>query len=181
MLEKAMELSPLDEEIYGLYRQVRGGGVYKAHSDDDWFIRVCEPNAEKYPQNIQLIVMLVETMIRMRYFEKAEKYIDLMHLDDSRECLRRIYLGDLELARGNMTGAKTMWDAISEDDSCGQYESSSIRWHQTTMSMTATQWNGREGRFVNYRSFEGIAHWGGDIFGYSLFYAADKNFMGILL
>ncbi|MBP5726763.1 MAG: helix-turn-helix transcriptional regulator [Clostridia bacterium] len=49
MLEKAMELSPLDEEIYFLYRTVRGGSEYKFHSDNDWFIRVCEPYAEKYP------------------------------------------------------------------------------------------------------------------------------------
>lgn len=32
MLEKAMELSPLDEEIYSLYRSVRGGSEYKQHS-----------------------------------------------------------------------------------------------------------------------------------------------------
>lgn len=122
MLEKAMELSPLDEEICWLYRCARGGGVYKAHSDDDWFIRVCEPYAEKYPQNIKLITLLVEAMIRMRYFEKAEKYIYRMQPDDGREYLRRIYLGDLELARGNTESAKAMWDAISEDDSRGQYE-----------------------------------------------------------
>lgn len=66
MLERAMERSPLDEEIFELYRQVRGGGAYKAHSDDDWFIRVCEAYAEKFPQNTQLIVMLIEAMIRMR-------------------------------------------------------------------------------------------------------------------
>lgn len=34
---------PLDEEIYFLYRTVRGGSEYKFHSDNDWFIRVCEP------------------------------------------------------------------------------------------------------------------------------------------
>ena len=31
MLETAMELSPLDEEIYFLYRSVRGGNGYKQH------------------------------------------------------------------------------------------------------------------------------------------------------
>ncbi len=122
MLEKAMQLSPLDEEIYGLYRQVRGGGIYKAHSDDDWFIRVCEPYAKKYPQNAELIVMLVEAAIRMRYFEKAEEYINLMQPDNSKEYLRRICLGDLELARGKLDDAKAIWDSISEVDSRGQYE-----------------------------------------------------------
>lgn len=58
MLEKAMKLSPLDEDIFGLYRQVRGGGAYKAHSDDDWFIRVCEPYAKEFPQNRLLMVLL---------------------------------------------------------------------------------------------------------------------------
>ena len=122
MLERAMKRSPLDEEIFGLYRQVRGGGAYKAHSDDDWFIRVCEPYAEKFPQNSQLIVMLIEAMIRMRYFERAEKYIHLMQLDDSEEYLRQVYLGDLELARGNLDNAKAIWDTVPEDDSRGQYE-----------------------------------------------------------
>lgn len=122
MLEKAMELSPLDEEIYGLYRQVRGGGAYKAHSDDDWFLRVCEPYAKRFPQNIQLMVMLVEAMIRMRYFEKADEYINLMQPDSSQEYLRKIYLGDLALARGNLDDAKAIWDTVSEQDSRGQYE-----------------------------------------------------------
>ena len=127
MLERAMKRSPLDEEIFGLYRQVRGGGAYKAHSDDDWFIRVCEPYAEQYPQKSKLIVTLIEAMIRMRYFEKAEKYIHLMQLDDSKEYLRQVYLGDLELARGNLNHAKAIWDTVSEDDSNGQYEAQFFR------------------------------------------------------
>ena len=122
MLERAMKRSPLDEEIFHLYRQVRGGGAYKAHSDDDWFIRVCEPYAEKFPQNTQLIVLLIEAMIRMRYFEKAEKYITQMQLNESEEYLRQIYLGDLELARGNFNHAKTIWNTVSEDNCMGQYE-----------------------------------------------------------
>lgn len=122
MLENAMKHAPLDGEIFGLYRQVRGGGAYQAHSDDDWFIRVCEPYAQKSPQNTKLITMLVEAMIRMRYFEKAEQYIGLMQLDDGEEYLRQVYLGDLELARGNADKAKAIWNAVSQDDSWAQYE-----------------------------------------------------------
>lgn len=122
MLEKAMKLSPLDEDIFGLYRQVRGGGAYQAHSDDDWFIRVCEPYAKEFPQNRQLMVLLVEAMIRMRYFEKAEEYINLMQSEQGKECLRQVYLGDLELARGNLDKAKAIWNTISEKNSMGQYE-----------------------------------------------------------
>ena len=122
MLERAMEHSPLDEEIFNLYRQVRGGGVYKAHSDDDWFIRVCEPYAKKFPQNFKLMSYLVEAMIRQRYFEKAEEYIHLMQLDDGKEYLRQVYLGDLELAKGNIDNAKAIWNTVSENDSMGQYE-----------------------------------------------------------
>ncbi len=122
MLERAMERSPLDEEIFNLYRQVRGGGVYKAHSDDDWFIRVCEPYAKKYPQDHKLMICLIEAMIRQRYFERAEEYIHLMQLDNGKEYLRQIYLGDLELARGNIDNAKAIWNTVSEKDSMGQYE-----------------------------------------------------------
>lgn len=122
MLERAMERSPLDEEIFHLYRQVRGGGVYKAHSDDDWFIRVCEPYAKKFPQNTKLMFCLIEAMIRQRYFERAEEYIHLMQLAHGEEYLRQIYLGDLELARGNLDRAKAIWNTVSENDSMGQYE-----------------------------------------------------------
>ena len=122
MLERAMEHSPLDEEIFHLYFQVRGGGVYKAHSDDDWFIRVCEPYAKKYPQNLGLMVHLIEAMIRQRYFEDAEKYIHLMQLDSGEEYLRQVYFGDLELAKGNVDHAKAIWNTVSDSDSMGQYE-----------------------------------------------------------
>lgn len=57
MLEMAMELCPLDEDIYSLYRSVRGGSEYKFRSDNDWFIRVCEPYARKYPRNCNLYRM----------------------------------------------------------------------------------------------------------------------------
>ncbi len=122
MLERAMEHSPLDEDIFNLYSQVRGGGVYKAHSDDDWYIRVCEPYAEKFPQNLGLMFHLIEAMIRQRYFEEAEKYIHLMQLESGEEYLRQVFLGDLELAKGNVERAKAIWNTISENDSIGQYE-----------------------------------------------------------
>ena len=122
MLEKAMEHSPLDDEIFGLYRQVRGGGAYKFHSDNDWFIRVCEPYAQKFPHNYLLITKLVEAMISMRYFDKAKEYINLMQLDHSTEYWRQIFSGDLELAKGNPDNAIAIWNSISEDDNLGQYE-----------------------------------------------------------
>ena len=122
MLERAMKQSPIDEEIFNLYFQVRGGGVYKAHSDDDWFIRVCEPYAEKFPQNRALMIHLIEAMIRQRYFEKAEKYIHLMQPGKGEEYLRQVILGDLELAKGNEDHAKEIWNTVSEADSMGQYE-----------------------------------------------------------
>ena len=122
MLERAMEHAPLDEEIFHLYSQVRGGGVYKAHSDDDWLIRVCEPYAKKYPQNLGLMVHLIEAMIRQRYFEKAEESIRRMQPGSGEEYLRQVLSGDLELAKGNAARAKAIWNTVSEDDSMGQYE-----------------------------------------------------------
>lgn len=122
MLERAMGQAPLDEEIFHLYSQVRGGGVYKARSDDDWFIRVCEPYALQYPQNRTLMTRLIEAMIRQRYWDKAEMHIQRMQLDPAAAYLRQVYLGDLALAKGDTEQAKAVWDTVSPADSMGQYE-----------------------------------------------------------
>lgn len=122
MLEKAMELNPLDTEIYLLYRAVRGGSQYKQHSDNDWFIRVCEPYAKKYPQNYKLYEVLIEAMISMRYFDKAQAYIDIMQCDDKEKYIKEIFLGDIEAAKGNIEAAKRIWNAIPKDNYLGQYE-----------------------------------------------------------
>lgn len=45
-----------------------------------------------------------------------------MLLDKSKEYLRQIYLGDLELARENLDNAKAIWNAVFEDDGMGKYE-----------------------------------------------------------
>lgn len=82
MLEKAMEHSPLDEEIYALYRNVRGGSIFFTRSGNDWFIRVCEPYAKKYPSNLKLCQLLIEAMIEMRYFERAEELIATVKVYD---------------------------------------------------------------------------------------------------
>ncbi len=122
MLEKAMKLAPLDNEIYSLYRTVRGGSTYAAHSGNDWFIRVCEPYARKYPQNYALYTMLTEAMISMRYFDKAEEYIRLMQCDEDKKHMPQIFLGDIEAAKGNFDNAKQLWLTIPSDSHTGQYE-----------------------------------------------------------
>lgn len=94
MLEKAMALSPLDEEIYFLYRTVRGGDNYSARSGNDWFIRVCEPYAKKYPSNLKLCQLLIEAMIEMRYFDRAEELIAVIKATDKSE-MAKIYEGDI--------------------------------------------------------------------------------------
>lgn len=66
--------------------------------------------------------MIAKTMMHIRHFGNAEQYINLMQLEDGREYLRQVYLGDLELARGNLNKAKDVCNAISQDDSNVQYE-----------------------------------------------------------
>ncbi len=122
MLEKAMEFCPLDEEIYFLYRSVRGGDEYKYHSDNDWFIRVCEPYAEKYPQNTGLYRMLIEAMISKKYFDRARKLLDAAQFDKENRHLREVFLGDITLAEGDSRKAKEIWNAIPKDDWLGQNE-----------------------------------------------------------
>lgn len=122
MLERAMESAPLDADIFALYRRARGGGTEIVRSGNDWFIRVCEPYAQKYPQNARLYELLIEAMISMHYFEKAERYITMMQPTDSTAYMRDIFCGDLEAAKGNLTRAKEIWNAIPKTSHKGQYE-----------------------------------------------------------
>lgn len=122
LLEKAMEVSPLDDEVYGLYRSVRGGGEYKYHSDNDWFIRVCEPYAKKYPQNEGLCNHLVEAMLSQHYFDKAEEIIHTMQPADEQAFMKEILLGDVQVKRGNAKAAKEIWATVSKEDWRAQYE-----------------------------------------------------------
>ena len=122
MLEQAMELAPLDEEVYFLYRGVRGGGEYKQHSDNDWFIRVCEPYARKYPQNINLHRMLLEAMISKKYFDRAEELLTAVQFKGEHKYMREVVLGDIALAKGDEAKAKEIWNLIPKTDWLGQYE-----------------------------------------------------------
>ncbi len=122
MLEQAMALAPLDEEVYGLYRSVRGGSEYKQHSDNDWFIRVCEPYARKYPQNIGLYRMLIEAMISMKYFDPAEELLGAVKFTGENKSMKEVFLGDIVLAKGDETKAKENWNTIPKTDWLGQYE-----------------------------------------------------------
>ena len=122
MLELAMELTPLDEEVYGLYRSVRGGSEYKYHSDNDWFIRVCEPYARKYPQNINLYRMLIEAMISKKYFDRAEELLGTVKFVGESKYMKEVFLGDIALAKGDVTKAKEIWSTIPKTDWLGQYE-----------------------------------------------------------
>lgn len=122
MLEQAMELAPLDEEVYGLYRGVRGGSEYKYHSDNDWFIRVCEPYAKKYPQNIGLYRMLIEAMISKKYFDRAEELLATVKFAGENKSMKEVFLGDIALAKDDVTKAKEIWAVIPTTDWLGQYE-----------------------------------------------------------
>ena len=122
MLEQVMELAPLDEEVYGLYRNVRGGGEYKQHSDNDWFIRVCEPYARKYPQNVSLYRMLIEAMISKKYFDRADELLSAVKFAGQNKSMKEVLLGDIALAKGDETKAKEIWNTVPKSDWLGQYE-----------------------------------------------------------
>ncbi|MBR5179432.1 MAG: helix-turn-helix domain-containing protein [Lachnospiraceae bacterium] len=122
MLEKAMTASPLDEELYSLYRSVRGGSEYTQHSSNDWFIRVCEPYAKKYTQNCELYQMLIEAMISMKYFDRAEDLLGKAQFEGENVYIREVLLGDLALAKGKELDAKDIWNSIPKDNWIGQYE-----------------------------------------------------------
>ena len=122
MLEKAMELNPLDEEIYGIYRSVLGGGESRFRSDTDRFIRVCEPYAYKHPRNRILCQHLVEAMISLQYYDRAEELLDLVQFEGETRYLKEVFRGDIALARGNAQSAKDIWNTIPATDWLGQME-----------------------------------------------------------
>ncbi len=122
MLEQAMEFAPLDEEIYSLYRSVRGGSEYKQHSDNDWFIRVCEPYARKYPQNIGLYRMLIEAMVSKKYFDRAEELLGAVKFVGENKYMKEVFLGDIALAKGDAVKSKEIWNSVPKNDWLGQYE-----------------------------------------------------------
>ncbi|MBE5931542.1 MAG: helix-turn-helix domain-containing protein [Lachnospiraceae bacterium] len=122
MLEQAMEFAPLDEEIYSLYRSVRGGSEYKQHSDNDWFIRVCEPYARKYPQNIGLYRMLIEAMVSKKYFDRAEELLGAVKFTGENKYMKEVFSGDIALAKGDEAKAKEIWNSVPKNDWLGQYE-----------------------------------------------------------
>ena len=122
MLEQAMEFAPLDEEIYSLYRSVRGGSEYKQHSDNDWFIRVCEPYARKYPQNIGLYRMLIEAMVSKKYFDRAEELLGAVKFTGENKYMKELFSGDIALAKSDEAKAKEIWNSVPKNDWLGQYE-----------------------------------------------------------
>lgn len=122
LLEQAMEFAPLDEEIYSLYRSVRGGSEYKQHSDNDWFIRVCEPYARKYPQNIGLYRMLIEAMVSKKYFDRAEELLGAVKFTGENKYMKEVFSGDIALAKGDEAKAKEIWNSVPKNDWLGQYE-----------------------------------------------------------
>ena len=66
--------------------------------------------------------MLIEAMISMKYFEKAEKLLDTAKFEGSNRYLKEIFLGDLALAKGNEQAAKDIWESVPDNDWYGQYE-----------------------------------------------------------
>ncbi|MHB1485761.1 MAG: helix-turn-helix domain-containing protein [Saccharofermentanales bacterium] len=120
-LEKAINLSPLDEELYGLLRQVRGGINYVNRSGNDWFIKFCEPFSVKYPSNIKLKYELLDAYIEMRYFDRAHKIIEnLKSIDKSG--LPALFEGDIEIVKGNTEKACDIWRTAAGENQKTLYE-----------------------------------------------------------
>ena len=98
------------------------GGDYHLDSDNDWFIRVCEPYARKYPQNSGLYRLLIEAMISKKYFDRAERLLDAAQFEGEARCMKDVYRGDIALAEGNVQAAEKLWSAVPEDDWFGLFE-----------------------------------------------------------
>ncbi len=121
MLRRAMEESPDDAEIFQLYRQVCGGShaIFRSHTDD--FIRDCEPYLKKSPDNVRLCELLIDAMIELRYFDRAENVI-AVYETNAAGAMPTVFRGDIELARGDVEKAIEIWNAVDAYDLTGQYE-----------------------------------------------------------
>ena len=138
MLRKAMTTSPTDSELFSLYRRVCGCDVYSFRCGNDKFISVCLPYAENDKSDHKLYEALIEAMLEMRYFDKAEKLICAMQCDKENKGMRDILYGDLMYAQGNSDEAKKYWLSVPENDHKGQYEAGE-RWNRVGEYEKATE------------------------------------------
>lgn len=117
LLERIMGGAPLDAEVFALYRQARGADRDIFHSGNEWFVRVCEPYTEKYPANHKLCEMLIESLLAVRDFEKAETLLARMRANgEYPDALATLLNGDAALAKGDLSGAMEIWGTVRSTD-----------------------------------------------------------------
>ncbi|MHC1695312.1 MAG: helix-turn-helix domain-containing protein [Eubacteriales bacterium] len=121
MLERAIELSPLDDELYWLYRQVRGGDSLSSRSGNEWFIRFCEPYVRRYPSNIKLITLLVEACIEVHLFDKARELVKQLEGTD-KSYMIKLFEGDVILASDGTAASIAVWNSIQTQNTACLYE-----------------------------------------------------------
>lgn len=113
-LERAIAVTPDDEELFFLYRRLCEGGREAVRSGNEQFLDVCKP----YAGNQRLGELLTEAMMDLRYYDQAEKQIDGMES----HTMQAIFRGEMALARGEKEAARELWLSIPADDHKGQYE-----------------------------------------------------------
>lgn len=121
MLRLAMEETPDNAEIFQLYRQVCGGSyaIFRSHTDD--FIGDCEPYLKKAPDNVKLCELLIDAMIELRYFDRAETVI-AVYEPNADNAMPTVFRGDIALMQGDIEQAIEIWNTVDTQDLTGQYE-----------------------------------------------------------
>ena len=114
MLRQAMALSPADDELFLLYRQVCGG-------EHDDFIRDCEPYLEKVSADSRLYELMIGALTERRYFDRAEAMIGTYETN-GHSAMAAVFRGDIALASGDTEKAVGFWETVDKSDHKGQYE-----------------------------------------------------------
>ena len=114
MLRQAIALSPADDELFLLYRQVCG-------SEPDDFIRDCEPYLEKVTANSRLYELMIGALTERRYFDRAEELI-AVYEKNVPPGLPAVFRGDIAFADGRKNDAYALWDSVDAGDHKAQYE-----------------------------------------------------------
>lgn len=123
LLERAMKSAPDDEEVFTLYRRTKGGTKISIRNDNELFVRVCEPYVHRYPNNVKLCELLIEAMLDLGAYNKAEEIISLIpYNSEYTRCLGEVFQGDIALAKGDIQDAIRIWKTVDPCNHKAQYE-----------------------------------------------------------
>lgn len=114
--EKAVRLEP--ERKDGWVPLIE---AHKGVCGDEWWdnhfalIQFCEDFLREHPRNFECLYALIENLLADKRFDEAAPYVQQLRTLPGREQQTLIYEGDIQLGRGDLSGAIALWNrAVTE-------------------------------------------------------------------